>query len=355
MLTSRVNKKLQLTIRPGCTVFLSGCPNSEVTMAVVQLSQLCLSDLVSRQSILGEGGFGMVGLIPWDNGGTAVLKVMKDTCPQHTFNREKFFLKTLNGAGGAPHLLAECQEPRAMVITYQGSQNLYDVLKRCLLPGWYLCLITLEICLQLRNIHAAGVVHGDLHEANIILTIPHNDLRYRPQVKIIDYGLAAVHRGGLEQLTDYDYQQLSSHLGDNCVLAPESDLHALSMMLMDNFDKMEKVPLRLQELANMMRFAEPRPQWQLSNLDQTLKILRQVLEEEMLPLPVNWSSSTWCCPSPPPLSSSAPSIQNSSSPIYPLTSSLHPSVHCSTSSPRYPPSPVLPSNSRLAGNIIRFR
>lgn len=305
-------------------------------MATVRLSKEFVSGLVSQQRIIGEGSCGQVSLIPWHEGGTAVLKLMKESCPLAVFNREAFFQKTLNGIGGAPRLLAICEEPRVTVTSYEGPDTLWHILRQYHLPDWYVGLIGLQVGRRLGEIHANGVVHNDIHEGNVLVTIP-SDLRYLPQVKIIDFGLAGLHNEGLDQLSKVECQKMYRILGQ-CVSDPKTDVKALGMMMAKIFSKMGEIPTGIWRVIQTMCSGDATQQ---SSLDQAMESLQRVLELEILPYPANWTSSTWCCPLPPGKTSSPPPLPMPSSHYcnYSCRDQLPPPLP----SPRYPPSPPLPA------------
>nr|XP_045587143.1 serine/threonine-protein kinase EDR1-like [Procambarus clarkii] len=136
--------------------------------------------------LLGSGTYGTVSLMDWD-GQPAALKVAKSSEFSEMFESEGNVLSLLNGAGGAPLLLHRSVNPPSLVTTYKGNQTLLDVLRN---PQYDLLDVGLQVGIKLNEIHAAGLVHNDIKCDNIMIQGP----PHKPNISIIDYGLASRNR-----------------------------------------------------------------------------------------------------------------------------------------------------------------
>ncbi|XP_042218886.1 casein kinase I-like [Homarus americanus] len=245
-------------------------------MALRVLSTSDVEELVSRQTVVGQGVFGVVSLVPWENG-FAILKVMKTNCPDQTFQKEKRFLEILQGAGGAPLLLGVCSSPKAIVITFRGHNTLRYVLQHRPLPDWYLAYIAFLLGFRLQEVHAAGVIHRDIHVYNVLVTVP-QDLSM-PWVSIIDYGLATMNYSVLDNMPDGAYR---CELTDLCgglgrTSSPSPDISALGELLNYIFQKMSVMPESAKEVVEMARTDRDTKQ---ATLDEIVSKLYWILSED---------------------------------------------------------------------------
>ncbi|MPC54910.1 hypothetical protein E2C01_048839 [Portunus trituberculatus] len=106
--------------------------------------------------LLGEGGFGRLRLMTWENGAPAVVKELLQAKQLLPVLAEATTLLQLSGAGGAPQLLE--------------------------------CLVSLEaVCHCLQEVHGKGILHNDLKWNNITFT----GTVSAPNFHIIDFGPAS--------------------------------------------------------------------------------------------------------------------------------------------------------------------
>ncbi|XP_071546134.1 receptor tyrosine-protein kinase erbB-2-like [Panulirus ornatus] len=200
------------------------------------LSRVQVERLLGKGKTLGEGAFGTTYLVRWNNSVT-VLKVLKDFVSPEAFNLEAYFLEKVNGAGGAPRLLAVSHDPPALMTTFVGRRTLGSLLLDHHLPDSYLGIIALHICLQVKELHEIGVVHQDLHASNILVTVP-KDLSFPPKVSIIDFGSAVYEESALAlQPADDRYHNMKNYDGSS-VASLSEDVTYVGELLQDIFDAM---------------------------------------------------------------------------------------------------------------------
>ncbi|XP_042893496.1 uncharacterized protein LOC122267523 [Penaeus japonicus] len=85
--------------------------------------------LASNSATLGEGACGSVYLVQF-KGKSCALKVGKNARKAKSLEKEREIMEKLAGAGGAPLALAYCPETPALVMTYCGKTDLFDLLTR---------------------------------------------------------------------------------------------------------------------------------------------------------------------------------------------------------------------------------
>lgn len=261
-------------------LFCIGCNHwcrVDLTMgSPVELSSAAVSELLACQKVLGEGVHSEVGLVPWDDGKVAVIKLLKEECPQDVFQREKFVLEMLKGVGGTPHLLGFCGNPLALITSYMGPLTFPQILKQYKLPDWYLGIILLEIGKRILEIHAAGVVHNDMHGRNVIVNLPPS-LAYLPEVKIIDFGQAKIYKRRMNPLKYNEYQDMVEGFGE-WVGTPEKDVFGLGDILGKLLGQMSEIPISAGIMLGMTRGYV---RGQQSSMEEVLKEIRRMVYQEM--------------------------------------------------------------------------
>ncbi|XP_071551763.1 LIM domain kinase 2-like [Panulirus ornatus] len=164
------------------------------------LSQADVAHLISEGEVLGEGFYGIAYLVEWKDG-DAVLKMNKDTSFED-LHLESYFLKKVDGAGGAPKLLALSHDPQSLLMSFMGHQTLEDLLEASFdFPDSYFGMLALQICERVQELHTLGVVHNDLHLNNILVT---DYTSPSPSVSIIDFGKAGYDEAALALLPPED-------------------------------------------------------------------------------------------------------------------------------------------------------
>ncbi|KAG0716607.1 hypothetical protein GWK47_009244 [Chionoecetes opilio] len=110
-----------------------------------------------------DGGYGAVWQVAY-KGKDAVVKKFKYDADRKIMLQETRVMLDLEGAGGAPRLLAVCQKPLALVQEFVGKT--YDhYFKACSIHGLLNSLAS--ICQRLNEVHAKGFVHNDSKANNI--------------------------------------------------------------------------------------------------------------------------------------------------------------------------------------------
>lgn len=223
---------------------------------------------------LGEGSFGVVRRIRWNRKHpVAVIKVAKS----NDLEEEKEISLHLNGAGGAPRVLGECEDPPALVITYAGDETLRSYLCRVGEHASPSNLLRIGVLIgkRLMELQRAGVVHNDIHMENIMTD--HTLAASAPQVSIIDYGMACYNGGNLNLNTHYD---LSKHYW----ICPEvrqgrkstfaGDVYSYAMLLRLIFlNCKDGIPSEISQIVNQGINKNPMRRPLLPNVLDTLSVL----------------------------------------------------------------------------------
>ena len=203
------------------------------------LSGAEVSALKATESV-GDGAFGSVDLVQF-KGQKAVRKVLKAGNSKRNLQKrvdmllwEARVLVELDGAGGAPHLLAVSTQPPGAILEYAG-QTYCDFLNESCSVGDFLdTLVSLTHCLG--EVGEQGFLHNDLKANNV--TVTHSDSG--PVIHLIDFGLTT--RVG--ESFPFDFfgliqaamkkqrpQVRSIELTDGKPLLPSSDVFSLGRML----------------------------------------------------------------------------------------------------------------------------
>ena len=131
---------------------------------------------------LGRGGYGSVVQAVYQ-GTDAVIKVFLEQDHIHIMLKEARTAVKVDGAGGAPRVLALCEDPLAMVQEFVG-ETYSKFLRKCSVEKFLDSLVC--ICLRLQEMHDKGVVHNDLKLDNITYTGSVKE----PVFHLIDFGWA---------------------------------------------------------------------------------------------------------------------------------------------------------------------
>ena len=148
---------------------------------------------------LARGGMGAVYRARDErNGQVVALKVLAEACeiddPEPRFLHEGWVLESLRHR----HIVGFRELGRAgpgswfLAMDHVRGQSLYDRVARGPIPTDEALEIADQILDALDAVHAQGVVHRDLKPGNVLLATGH-----RPDVRLIDFGLAKVPDHGL--------------------------------------------------------------------------------------------------------------------------------------------------------------
>lgn len=107
---------------------------------------------------IGRGTFGVVRRVVYE-GQDAVVKELLDPDDLEELYLEARVMVRLDGAGGAPRVLAVCCDPPALVQEFVGA-GYKRYLQACTVDGYLASLGNL--CRRIKEIHKVGFVHCDL-------------------------------------------------------------------------------------------------------------------------------------------------------------------------------------------------
>ena len=170
---------------------------------------------------LGSGSYGTAYRVKWRRK-VCVLKVALEDFDTSLEN-ELQMLVMLQGAGGAPRALAYCFEGRhALLMTFCGNDTLEKVLQGKLSNMTRLDLYT-KVCVAIRQVHKAGVVHCDLKPNNILVEMK---AKGGPKVHIIDFGVSLPNEDALK-----DGKGAKTCLSIGNAVPPYFDAHGLDFVL----------------------------------------------------------------------------------------------------------------------------
>ncbi|KAG0710054.1 Megakaryocyte-associated tyrosine-protein kinase [Chionoecetes opilio] len=143
---------------------------------------------LTRGDFIAEGAFGSVRRVVY-RGQEAVIKELKDDRAVLPLLSEARVLVEVDGAGGAPRLLAASLPPPPPPPRegdgVRGQVSIYhDYVWRCSVQDFLASLIS--IARRLGEIHAMGIVHNDIKSNNITIS----GTVAKPAFHIIDFGVA---------------------------------------------------------------------------------------------------------------------------------------------------------------------
>lgn len=143
-------------------------------------------------SDVSSGAYASVSLLRWPGHDQPVI------CKRNKVSlgavdmtlREAAILAELDGRGGAPRLVSVLPGLRVIIMEYCGPCTLRSLLRRRrgLQDVFYIRVLE-DVCMKLREIHQAGIVHCDLTIANVMVTV---DAEGNPCARLIDFGLSAM-------------------------------------------------------------------------------------------------------------------------------------------------------------------
>ncbi|XP_047469404.1 calcium-dependent protein kinase 2-like [Penaeus chinensis] len=194
--------------------------------ATMLLSEGELQSLVSEGTLLGMGSAGKAFRTRY-KGADAVVKVAHSRKRARLFEGEVRTLLALKGLGGAPRVLAVCENYLGFLMEFCPGRTLKDMLEEkasvsTILRGIY------NLALRLQDIHLAGFAHNDIKPDNVILQTSGLEVTAR----IIDLGLST--RLGLRPGFQGDpefFRHMAPELLQRGMTSVESDLYSIGNIL----------------------------------------------------------------------------------------------------------------------------
>lgn len=192
--------------------------------------------LDNKEKKLGEGQFSEVYLTKWTDGTPVVIKIAKCQRYRYAFEDEALFLHHLDGAGGAPKLIAIHFSPVMMVMSYLSGRTLMDVMCDNSVINSCMIRCLLEFTQKLQAVHQKGVLHIDIKADNVLVSFADDDHNAPSSINIIDFGNALIPNTILNLNGDANKIKRSPHMAPELWLgAPvteKSDVYALGHMIM---------------------------------------------------------------------------------------------------------------------------
>lgn len=196
-------------------------------------------DSLETVGFLGIGVYGVVSLVQYQ-GSLAARKSFRDESSARELLWEARLMLELDGAGGAPRVLALCPAPPMLLMEFVGDKyNKY--ITGCSVGGFLDSVISISECLA--ELHAAGIIHNDLKADNVTFS----GTLDRPVFHIIDYGLSCRSERVVGPFVSrdpyYHSEEHASHMprGKDFWVAPEvlgglpptpaSDVHSLGALV----------------------------------------------------------------------------------------------------------------------------
>ena len=132
----------------------------------------------------------------------------------------------LAGAGGAPKLLAACED--FFICSYAGEQALSDQINQDYRQSFFIYAVY-QVAKKLREIHNCNISHNDLKADNIVFD------EVTRQYSIIDYGLSTRMGDCKHPITDpKEFKRvnwLAPEIKRGANVTPAGDIYSLGMLL----------------------------------------------------------------------------------------------------------------------------
>ncbi|XP_037789288.1 serine/threonine-protein kinase Pkn1-like [Penaeus monodon] len=222
--------------------------------------------LVNSIDTLGKGANGSVVLVRHE-GQMCALKIAMRESQLASFEKERYIMQILAGAGGAPLPLAFCPEVPALLMSLRHGMTLSNLLQADKLgfSDWDWLNIAFMLSTALQEVHQAGVVHSDLKKDNIIVELTESG--YPVGVSIIDFGLAVMVGGSHTPRTPNSRKRWYCdcfYIG--CAMGPACDMPGLGVILEQLCTRLTHLPLYLENLVSWMTLADHRQRPELNDL-----------------------------------------------------------------------------------------
>ena len=266
------------------------CGDTEWTVPLLSVGQVCALPLLG---LLGEGSYGRVERVVF-GGQHVIRKTLKKGFSAAPFRWECAVLQELEGAGGAPRLLALCEHDPIAIMENTG-QNL-DAFYRSGCTVHTFLQVMVGVAEGVMAVHAKGFVHNDIKEDNITVSGPTANAAHT--VHIIDFGLASkvgqpFYFDFFGQARGLKGQRFASHrspeLKEGQPLQPASDAFSVGMMMkrVCRFVHNPRLEVQLQPYIDRCTEHEPSTRLSLQDLVVGLNALLQNMSQDILMAPLN--------------------------------------------------------------------
>ncbi|XP_042226757.1 serine/threonine-protein kinase shk2-like [Homarus americanus] len=241
---------------------------------------------VYKKNVQGELGRGAEGTAYLVNSGEQNC-VAKIGLPEHDEDYlldEADMLVELDGAGGAPKLLALCKERRAgILMSFCGSQTFRSFVAER--PPLNACLFVL--CLigkGLEEIHKKDILHNDVKADNIIVeTVGDGPEDF--VIHFIDFGSAAKFGSEVyEELRENEEKPINlapEVVEGECLCTEASDIYSFGLVILNTIMGYDQVPSALKDLEKNMERENPGDRPQLKEVNTLLRKIYLDYEEEL--------------------------------------------------------------------------
>lgn len=205
-----------------------------------------------------------------------VLKILCDTRKLETIQMEIKRLMELEGAGGAPLVLAHTKlyyrpgKPVGVILSFRGDKTLEKALDEKQFSDRQLLELCVDLTKKLQRVQSKNLVHNDLKSDNIMVT---TDCNGNPQAHIINYGLGVP--------VGYSLGLKGFSPNDCCWMAPEvvlggssliqSDVYSLGYCLREISGKMIAPPDSLIDASEKAMHTDPHQRPTISLMFAQLK------------------------------------------------------------------------------------
>ena len=241
--------------------------------------------------LLGEGSYGRVERVVY-GGQNTIRKTLKKGFSTAPFRWECAVLQELGGAGGAPHLLALCDNDPIAIMENTGQR--LDAFYRSGCTVHTFLKVMVGVAEGVMAVHGKGFVHNDIKEDNITVSGTLAALR----VHIIDFGLAS--KVGEPFYFDFFGQpqglkgqrfayHRSPELKEGQPLQPASDAFSVGMMMkrVCRFVHNLRLELQLEPYMDWCTEQDPSSRLSLQDLVVALNALVQNMSKDILMAPLN--------------------------------------------------------------------
>ncbi|XP_066939797.1 uncharacterized protein [Macrobrachium rosenbergii] len=143
--------------------------------------------LLRGAKLVGSGAFGKVFKVKYKEK-AAAFKVGRMQYMEEQFKAEAMILKELNGAGGAPKLLAISSKPSGIVMEFCSGVTFLKILRSPDISRYNKLKVLPVAAEMLHEIHLKGIIHNDVKEDNIMVKLRGEG--QTPTVRFVDFGIS---------------------------------------------------------------------------------------------------------------------------------------------------------------------
>ena len=204
-----------------------------------------------------EGGSAKVAKVMYESELVALKTGKRGWTQNRAFEYEADMMAKVDGAGGAPRILALAVDRPAMIMSYLPYPSLDHAMKRGQITSHHQILqIFKNAASSLKAVHEAGVVHCDIKADNILVDPTSNE------TYVIDFGFAAVigdvcpffPKRTIEDHAKFPFYDPVMYTGGEAT--PSTDVYSLGFMISELYQVLIEDEVITDPLPEVLKLSE---------------------------------------------------------------------------------------------------